>query len=120
VLGGRWGRRTVQCVLAGAACVVLSGMPAQATGVTISINFGNWYQGHTTWAAHCFSQPQQGHWGRNPQYDTWCHTYLRFSSVQPDAPWRHDHPWDHGRPNDYDNQGPQAPAQRTPDDGNSK
>lgn len=111
-------RQIARLALVAATCVALYGLPAQAAGFTVSVNFSNWFQGHSAWSQRCYSEPQNGHWGRSAAYDGWCGQNSRFRGNQPDQQWRHDHPWDHGNQQDQ-YQPPQSPA-RIPDDGNSK
>jgi hypothetical protein len=60
--------------------------------------YQNWYWWHETWTSRCASQPDnQGRWGRQRQWDSWCTSFVRFRGVNPDAQWRQAHSADSGR-----------------------
>jgi hypothetical protein len=91
----------VSIVLVALACFMSWGIPAQAQSISIHINLSNWYQGHHVWAQHCYSRPQNGHWGRDRHYESWCSANRRFHDTHPDSQWRRDHPWDRGAERDH-------------------
>ena len=62
-------RQMARIALVGATCVALYGLPAQGSVISISVDFSNWFQGHGTYGQHCYSQPQNRHWGRAAQYN---------------------------------------------------
>jgi len=96
-------RQMARIALVGATCVALYSIPAQAADLSISINLSNWFQGHSTYSQRCYSQPQNGHWGRAAEYNNWCNQNSRFRNNQPDQQWQQAHSWDHGRQQDHNN-----------------
>ena len=94
------GKRIATIVAATAVGLALYAAPAMAQGFSFSINFGNWYGYHHSWAQRCYASPRYGHWGREGRWESWCASNARFRYGRPDAHWRHDHPWDYGREGD--------------------